>query len=122
MTLLLVVIAGAAGAAARYGIGYAVGPRAFPWATLGINVVGCFLIGMVLTLGALKQLPAPATTALAVGFIGSFTTYSTFSWELFTLGRTEQMISAGVYLTTTVILGLLATAAGYRLGLALAPV
>lgn len=118
MTFLLVGLAGAAGALVRYGVGLAFGPRTFPWATLTINVVGCFLIGVVLTLGAARHLPTPVTTALAVGFVGSFTTFSTFSWELFDLGRTDQLLRAAVYLAASVALGLAATAAGYRLALA----
>lgn len=119
MTWLLVVLAGAAGTAARYGIALAVGPRTFPWATLSINVTGCFLIGIVLTLGTLKHLPAHVATALAIGFLGAFTTYSTFSWELFVLGRTDQLVRAALYLAASVVLGLLATGLGYRTGVAL---
>lgn len=117
----MVALAGAAGTAARYGIGLAVGPRTFPWATLTINVTGCYLIGIVLTLGAVKHLPPQVSTALAVGFLGAFTTYSTFSWEIFVLGRTDQILRGAVYLTASVVLGLVATAAGYRTGVALSP-
>jgi CrcB protein len=90
MTWALVGVAGALGAVARYGVGLAVGPREFPWATLSINVVGSFLIGIILTVGALDRLSDQATAALAVGFVGSFTTYSTFSWEVFVLGRADR--------------------------------
>ena len=48
MRLVLIGLAGAAGALSRYGIGQAIGPRSFPWATLGINVVGAFVLGVVL--------------------------------------------------------------------------
>lgn len=116
VTWLLVVLGGAAGAAARYGIGLAVGPQGFPWATLGINVVGSFLIGVVLTVGALGRLGPQATTALAVGFLGAFTTYSTFSWEALVLGRTHRVVPAVLYLMASVGLGLAAAAAGYRVG------
>jgi CrcB protein len=116
MTWLLVGAAGAVGAVARYGIGLAVGPREFPFATLGINVAGSFLLGLVLTAGALGRLSDRATTALAVGFLGAFTTYSTFSWETFTLGRTDRLPSAVLYVALSVGLGLLAAVAGYRLG------
>lgn len=116
MTLLLVMAAGAAGAAARYGIALAVGPRPFPYATLGINVVGSLLIGFVLVIGAEGRLSARTTTALAVGFLGAFTTYSTFTWEAFTLGRADRLAIAALYVGVSVTLGLLAAAAGYSLG------
>jgi CrcB protein len=115
VTWLLVVFAGAAGTAARYGIGLAIGPRAFPWATLGINVSGSFLIGVALT-AATARLGPQAATALAVGFLGAFTTYSTFAWETFTLGRTDRILLAACYLTASVVLGVLSAALGHRLG------
>lgn len=114
MTWFYVVVAGAAGTAARYGIGLAVGARSFPFATLSINVVGSFLIGLVLTLGAHGRLSPQTTTALAVGFLGAFTTYSTFAWEALTLGRTDRLALAAVYVAVSVMLGLLAAAAGYE--------
>ena len=116
MTWLLVVLAGATGTAARYGIGLAVGPREFPWATLGINVAGSFLIGLVLTMGALGRVSPQTTTALAVGFLGAFTTYSTFSWETLALGRANHVALAVLYVLVSVLLGLLAAGLGYRLG------
>ena len=116
MTWLLVGIAGAAGALTRYGISLALGPRPFPLATLLINVSGSFLLGVVLTVGALGRFTPQVTTAIAVGFLGAYTTYSTFSWELFTLGRTDRVATGVAYLALSVILGLLAAALGYRLG------
>ena len=116
MTWVYVALAGAAGAMTRYGITLAVGERSFPVTTLAINVTGSFLLGWVLTLGALGRLSPQATAALAVGFLGAYTTYSTFSWELFTLGRTDRLVAAVLYLALSVTLGVLAAAAGYRLG------
>ena len=116
MTWVYVVTAGAAGTAARYGIGLAVGVRGFPFSTLGINVLGSFLIGLVLTLGAHGRLSPQTTTALAVGFLGAFTTYSTFAWEALTLGRADRLALAAVYVGLSVTLGLLAAAAGYQVG------
>jgi CrcB protein len=116
MTWFLVAVAGAAGAAARYGVGLAVGVRTFPFATFGINVAGSFLLGLLLTVGAAGRLSAQNTTALAVGFLGAFTTYSTFSWETFTLGRTDRLGLATLYVAVSLAAGVLAAAAGYRLG------
>lgn len=115
MTWLYVAGSGALGALTRYGITVAVGPRSFPLATLAINVAGSLLLGLVLTAGSLGRLSPQATTAVAVGFLGAFATYSTFSWELFTLGRTGQLVAAAAYLGASVVLGVLAAAVGYRL-------
>ena len=119
MTWLLVAVAGAAGAVCRYAIVLAVGPRAFPGATLAINVAGSFLLGLVLTVGATERLTPQAVTAIAVGFLGAFTTYSTFSWELFDLGRADRLPVAAAYLAVSVVAGVLAAGSGYRLGMML---
>lgn len=116
---VLVVVAGAAGTAARYGAGLLVGPREFPWATLGINVSGSFFIGLTLTLGAAQRMSPQVTTAIAVGFLGAFTTYSTFAYEVFTLGKTSQVLSALLYVGLSVSVGWLAAAGGYAMGSAL---
>ncbi|MBW3615109.1 MAG: CrcB family protein, partial [Actinobacteria bacterium] len=85
MPTLLVAVAGAVGAVVRYRIGLAVGVRAFPWATLGINVSGCFLLATVLAGPGQAKWGAAATTAVAVGLLGGYTTFSTFGYETFTL-------------------------------------
>jgi hypothetical protein len=78
VTTALVAIASAVGALARYAIGRAVGVRSFPWATLGINLTGSFLLGLVLALGVQRDWPDTTTIPLAVGFLGAYTTFSTF--------------------------------------------
>jgi fluoride exporter len=116
VTWLLVAVAGAAGALCRYSIVVAVGVRPFPAATLVINVLGSFLLGLVLPLGIFGRLSPPATAAIAVGFLGAFTTYSTFSWELFDLGRTDRLPVAAAYLAVSVVAGVVAAGLGYRFG------
>jgi CrcB protein len=111
--VVLVAVAGAAGALSRYGIGVVVGVRSFPWSTLGINVAGSFLLGLVLVLGDERGWPETTTVPLAVGFLGAFTTFSTFSYETFTLARTDRAGTAAVYVTLSVVGGLIAAAAGY---------
>jgi CrcB protein len=81
-----IALGGALGAVARYGLGTLTVEllgAGFPWGTLAVNMVGCFLIGVVMTLMGTFD---PATRelwrfALVVGFLGSFTTFSTFSYE-----------------------------------------
>lgn len=113
-------LAGAFGAVARYRIGLAVGARTFPWATLGINLAGCLLLGIVLAGPAAERWPASLTAAVAVGFLGAFTTFSTFGYETFTLLRTGRAGTAALYVLASVVGGVLAAGAGYAAGRALA--
>jgi CrcB protein len=107
MTVLLVALAGAAGVLARYGIGTAVDS---PWAIVGVNVAGSFALGVLLGGGYGS---AQARTALGTGFLGGFTTFSTFSVQA------VQDVDAGApgralaYVAASVVLGITAAAAGY---------
>jgi len=111
----LVAVAGALGALSRYGIGLAVGPRSFPWATFGINVSGSFALGAVLTVAAKRGWSPDMVAAVGVGFLGAYTTFSTFTWEAFTLGRGNGLAIAALYLGASVVAGLLAASLGYAL-------
>jgi CrcB protein len=113
MTALLVAVAGALGALARYGIGTAVGSRSFPWATLVINLVGSFLLGALVKLAADRGWPDSTTLPLGVGFLGAFTTFSTFSVETHTLLRDDQVAMAGAYVGASVVGGIVAAGVGY---------
>jgi CrcB protein len=115
MRFLWVGLAGAVGAIARYAIGSNVDQSHFPWATLGINLSGAFLLGLFLTV-ALGQVSVDVMTPVAVGLIGGFTTFSTFAWEGFTLGRTGRAWTAAVYVAVSVLGGLLAAWVGYATG------
>lgn len=116
MSTVMVAIAGAVGAVIRYRIGVAVGVRSFPWVTLGINVTGCFLLAFVLAgPGASRWSPA-ITTAVGVGLLGAYTTFSTFGYETFALLRTEQNAAAMSYVVTSLVGGIAATALGYAAG------
>ena len=106
-------VAGAAGALARYGIAVAVGLRTFPWSTLAINLTGSFLLGLLFHTGVERGWSENLTVPLAAGFLGAFTTYSTFSNETFELLRTDQVGTAAAYLAASVGGGLLAAAGGY---------
>jgi len=80
--VLIVFGSGGAGCVARYLVALAVGRRAFPYATLVVNIVGSFLIGFILELAlARKDVPANLQLALTTGFMGGFTTYSSFNFE-----------------------------------------
>ena len=119
MTTALVAIAGAVGAVIRYRIGVAVGVRSFPWATLGINIGGCFVLALVLAgPGASRWSPAVAT-AVGVGLLGAYTTFSTFGYETFTLLRMGRTGAAFGYVALSLGGGLAATALGYVAGRAI---
>ncbi len=82
--ILLVALGGAIGASTRYLLGMWVQTRLgsdFPWGTFAINTSGSFLIGLVLGLVDTGMLSAEARLFLAVGVLGGYTTFSTFSYE-----------------------------------------
>src|SRR5262245_58093519 len=112
MRYLLVGLGGATGTIARYAIGLRVGQAQFPWATLGINISGAFSLAMFLTLG-LGHLPVAVITPISVGVLGGYTTFSTFAWESYTLNQNGRPGTALLYITVSVIGGLLAASAGY---------
>jgi CrcB protein len=114
--IFCVALGGAAGAVARYLVNLS--PAAglfekFPFPTFFINVTGSFLIGFLLTLLA-ARFPAAENLRLAVivGFLGAFTTFSTFEMEIFELGRERYFLSAFLYLFLSVAVGLAAVVSG----------
>jgi CrcB protein len=115
----LLALAGALGVLSRYGLSQAVGVRSFPWATLGINVVGSLLLGFVLAGPVAASWPGNVTTAISVGFLGAFTTYSTFAFETTTLLREDRPGTAFAYVAASLAIGLGASAVGYVIGRAL---
>ncbi len=101
---LIVVATGGAGSGARYLVGLATGDRAFPYATMIVNVVGSFLIALVLELGLRAKTMSPnMTLALTTGFMGGFTTYSSFNYQTTALWLTGQHAKAAVNLVVTVV-------------------
>ena len=113
---ILVGLGGFAGATARWGLSTAIKSTldvsAFPYPTFIINLLGCLTIGIAYSLlehnEALKLL-------LVVGFLGGFTTFSTFGLEIFSLIRLQSVTTAALYAGLSTILGVLLVWAGYRL-------
>jgi fluoride exporter len=122
MTVLAIAAGGALGTLARYGLGLwlaRVLGLTFPYGTLAVNVIGSFALGVVAGVFAGSTvLGTDARLVLGVGFLGGFTTYSSFNLELLRLFGQGDHAKAGAYLCTTV-LGCLAAGA---LGLWLARV
>ena len=116
MRIALIALAGATGALSRYGLGVAIGVRSFPWTTLGINLAGSFLLGLLLVMASERGWPDTVTLPLGVGFLGAFTTFSTFSYEAFTLARTDKEAMAVCYVAVSVLGGFAMAAVGYLAG------
>ncbi len=111
----MVAVAGAVGALCRYGIGAAFGSDRFPWATLAVNLIGSLLLGALL--GARPTwLSDDAVVAASVGFLGAFTTFSTFGFETQALVRDGRTAAALAYLATSVGAGVFLAALGWSLG------
>lgn len=115
---MLVMLGGAVGAGLRYGLGAWVqtlsGPS-FPWSTFLINVSGSFLIGMVVRLNLGGALSPEARLFLAVGVLGGYTTFSSFSYETLTLVQQGEWLKALLYALGSVVLGFAAVLLAYRL-------
>ena len=78
----------------------------FPYGTLTVNVIGCLLIGILGGLSETRQLFTPEIRALIlIGFLGGFTTFSTFGYEIFTITRDGQFAAALANLMLHLILG-----------------
>ncbi len=115
MRFIWVAVGGAVGSMFRYGVSLWFSDARFPWATLWVNVVGSFALGLLLTY-ALGRWSTTITIGLAVGLIGGFTTFSTFAWETFTMAQAGQTSRAAVYLFVSLVGGLLASLLGYAVG------
>ena len=113
--LAVISLGGMVGALARYGIGYAfpASPTGFPWATFGINVAGCLLIGVLMVLvtdvwGGRKLI----RPFLGVGVLGGFTTFSTYVVDIQRLVNSGAAGTALGYLAGTVLAAMAAVYAG----------
>ena len=123
MRILLLIVFGALGTLARYGLQGLVQYRTgtmFPTGTLAVNLVGCFLLGGVAQY-ALHRLTIPPEwrIALTIGFFGAFTTFSTFGYETVKMLEDAEWAKAALYVGASVLGGLLAVVAGMRLADAL---
>lgn len=120
MGILWVALGGALGAVARYAVGVWVYERVgtrFPYGTLVANVTGCFLIGLVLTVvDAHVEINPGWRYAIPVGFIGSYTTFSTFEYETLHAMQNGQMATAFLYFGTSLLMGLVGVWLGMQCG------
>ena len=119
MRLLWIAIFGAAGTLARYGLQGLVQIRSgstFPYGTLLINLTGCFFLALIYQLTINRMVISPELRiAIGVGFFGGYTTFSSFGWETAKLLEEGAWLPAAVYVSVSVVIGLLLSVAGIRL-------
>jgi fluoride exporter len=117
--MLWVGLGGFLGANARYLVGGWVAARlgsVFPYGTFVINVTGSFLLGTVVGVLDFHVLSPAVRLAVAVGFIGAYTTFSTFTYETVRLIEDGSWLLAGANVLGSVLVGLLAAGAGLAAG------
>lgn len=116
---LWIGLGGALGSMMRYGvagIGQRWGTDSFPTGTLLVNVLGCFLIGCLASLFEERVLVPPYVRLLILtGFLGGFTTFSTYAWESLQLARDAEWLYAAGNLLLSNVLGLAACWLGIRI-------
>ena len=121
--LLWVVLGSALGGPARFLVSGLVGRRVgetFPWGTMSVNVSGAVAIGLVAAASDAGALPLPDAWQFAVvGFLGSYTTVSSFSLQTLALVRDGQVLRAGGNVLLSLVLCLSGVALGYAGGAAM---
>jgi CrcB protein len=124
LPIVLVALGGAAGAVSRYLVDGFVSERLggeFPWGTLVINASGAFVLGLLFSLAIERSvLPASIRAPLMIGFLGAYTTFSTWMLESWRLAEDGALALALANITGSVVIGLVAVFAGLALGRLLA--
>lgn len=121
---LMIALGGSLGAIARYWVGSAVADRMgtkFPYGTFVINITACFIIGFSLVwMGRRAEMNPAWRFLIPVGFIGAYSTFSTFEWETFSTLQAGAFFIAALYVALSLFLGLLAVWCGVLLARAVA--
>ena len=120
MPLILIGLGGFAGAISRYLVDGFVSERTgagFPWGTLAVNLSGSFVLGLLFAMTAERAiLPADIRGPVMIGFIGAYTTFSTYMLESWSLVESGSYGPAIANLAGSVVIGLMAVAAGLAVG------
>ena len=107
---LYVALGGALGSLARFWVGSAIGGRLgtrFPYGTFVVNVTACVILGFVLTLlGSRTELNPAWRFLVPIGFVGAYSTFSTFEWEIFTNLQTGAFLITASYIVLSLVFGL----------------
>ena len=121
---LLIAAGGALGSIARYWVGSTIAGRMgirFPYGTLIVNITACIIIGFSLTyMGKRADLSPAWRYLIPIGFIGAYSTFSTYEWETLATVRAGAFFLAGLYAAGSFVLGLAAVWAGSLLAEAVA--
>lgn len=119
LKILLIAAFGAIGTLARYGLQGVVQVRTggtFPYGTLLVNLTGCFFLGLIAQFTLNRIVISPEwRVAIAVGFFGGFTTFSSFGWETAKMMEAGEWLRASTYVAASVVAGLFLSVAGIRL-------
>ena len=110
---LVVAVGGAFGATCRWAIDSAVGPTEWPWVLLIVNIVGSFVLGIVLV-GASTSARQLIRLGAGVGFCGGLTTFSSFAVVAVRLVEDDRTVSAAAFVVGSVVLAGVALVAGMR--------
>ena len=87
----------------------------FPWATLLVNLLGSFILGLIISYFSKNEGSTPVKLMLTTGFCGGFTTFSAFSMELVLMLQKSEYLPAGLYILASIIGGLGLAWMGYRM-------
>lgn len=116
---LYIAVGGALGSIARYWVGSTVSGRLgtkFPYGTFVINITACVIIGFTITfLSKRAELNAAWRYLIPVGFVGAYSTFSTYEWETFSSLRAGAFLLAGLYAVGSLVAGLVSVWCGSML-------
>jgi fluoride exporter len=119
MLRLAIAIGGAAGAFARHSAGTAAAVLAgslFPWGTLTVNVVGSWMLGLLIQVLPATSVSPALRASLTIGFCAGFTTFSTFAYDAVMLARSGRPEAAAAYVGASLVLGVTAMMVGIETG------
>jgi fluoride exporter len=112
--ILFVAAGGAIGSVIRYAVSLLIQNKNFPYATLAVNIIGCFFIGLILGHFS-KENDLQWRLLLATGICGGFTTFSAFSAETLLLIEQQRFFPALIYISVSIVLGVTATFAAFQM-------
>ncbi len=119
LKLLLIAVFGAIGTLARYGLQGLIQTRigsTFPYGTLVVNLTGCFFLGLLGQIMLNRMIVSPELRmAIAIGFFGGYTTFSSFGWETAKMLEAGEWLWASTYVAASVVFGLALSVTGIRL-------
>jgi fluoride exporter len=120
---LFIALGGALGSIARFWVGVNVTGRMgtrFPWGTLIVNITACLIIGLSMEfLNRHGEINPAWRSLMPIGFIGAYSTFSTFEWEILANLRSGAFWIAILYLTSSIVLGFIAVSLGVKLARAI---